>query len=102
MIALKTSPLVFGHKILLVFLYIFLLFRINFMTYVLYRQFNFQKVLYICLFFLLLHCLCQLSMKKTLNLVVFLIMSSFVLCDTLSGYLERPNNSDSNIRHCCH
>ena len=28
-------------------------------------------------------------------------MSSIVLCDTLSGYLERPNNSDSNISDCC-
>ena len=46
MIALKTYPLLFGHEILLVF-HLFLLFRINSMTYDLYRQFNFQKVLYI-------------------------------------------------------
>ena len=46
MIALKTSPLLFGHEILLVF-HLFLLFRINSMTYDLYRQFNFQKVLHI-------------------------------------------------------
>ena len=43
MVALKTSPLLFGHEILLVF-HLFLLFRINFMTYD--RQFNFQNVLH--------------------------------------------------------
>ena len=34
----------------------------------------------------------------------FFIISSFVLCDTVSGCLGRPNNSDSirNISHCCH
>ena len=43
MIALKTSPLLFGPEILLVF-HLFLLFDVNSMTYDLYRQFNFQKV----------------------------------------------------------
>ena len=65
MIALKTSPLLFGHEILRVF-HLFLLFHVNSMTYDLYRQFNFQKVLHIIYFFLL-HCLCQLSMEKTLE-----------------------------------
>ena len=40
--------------------------------------------------------------EKKLEFSGFFIMSSFVLCDTLSDYLERPNNSDSNISHCCH
>ena len=98
MIALKTSPLLFGHEILLVF-HLFLLFRINSMTYDLNRIFSESTTYY--LFFLLLHCLFQLSMKKN-EFSGFFIMSSFALCDTLSGYLERPNNSDSNISHCCH
>ena len=46
MIALKTSPLLFGHEILLVF-HLFLIIRINSMTYDLYSQFNSQKVLHI-------------------------------------------------------
>ena len=41
-------------------------------------------------------------MEKKREFSSFFIMSSFVLCDTLSGYLERPNNSDSNISHCYH
>ena len=79
MIALKTSPLLFGHEILLVF-HLFLLFRINSMRYDLYRRFI-------------------QTWKKIHEFSGFFIMSSFVLCDILSGYLERPNNSDSDISH---
>ena len=38
-------------------------------------------------------------MEKNVNLVAFYHVK---LCDTSSGYLERLNNSDSNISHCCH
>ena len=84
MIALKTSPLLFGHEIILVFhlfllfheiilvFHLFLLFHVNSMTYDLYRQFNFQKVLHIIYYLLLLLCLCQLSMGKKLEFSVFL------------------------------
>ena len=67
MIALKTSPLLFGHEILLVF-HLFLLFHVNSMTYDLYRQFNFQKVLHIC------YCIAFVSCpwKKTPEFSVFL------------------------------
>ena len=68
------------------------------MTYDLYRQFNFQKVLNIIYSFCYCIAFVNCPLKKTCS---FFIMSSFVLCDTLSGYLERPNNSDSNIIHCC-
>ena len=51
------------------------------MTYDLYTvQFSEGTTYY--LLFLLLHCLCQLSMEKNLEFSVFFIMSSFVLCDT--------------------
>ena len=99
MIALKTSPLFFGHEIFLVF-HLFLLFRINSMTYNLYRQFNVRKVLHIIYFFCYCIAFVNCPWKKKLNLVAFYHIN-FVLCDTLSGYLERPNNSDSNISHCC-
>ena len=71
MIALKTSPLLFGHEILLVF-HLFLFFSINSMTYDLYRQFNFQKVLHII--FYLCYCIAFVNCqwKKNLNLVGFL------------------------------
>ena len=42
MIALKTSQLLFGHEILLVF-HLFLLFHVNSMAYDLYRQFFFRR-----------------------------------------------------------
>ena len=100
MIALKTYPLLSGHKILLVF-HLFLLFSINSMTYDLYRQFNFQKVLHIIYSFCYCIAFVNCPWKKTLNLMAFL-NSIFVLCDTLSVFLEKPNNSDSNISHCCH
>ena len=73
MIALKTSPLLFGHEILLVF-HLFLLFRINSMTYDLYRQFNFQKVLTLHIIYYFCYCM-PLSIghgKKILNLLAFL------------------------------
>ena len=90
MIALKTSQFLFGYEILLVF-HLFLSFRINSMTYDLYRQFNFQKVLHFIYFFVLLHC-------KTLNLVAFLLCQALYFLIPIC-YLERPNNSDSNISH---
>ena len=61
MIALKTSPLLFGHEILLVFL-LFLVFRINSMTrFIQTVQFSEGTTYYLVLF--LLHCLFQLSME---------------------------------------
>ena len=98
MIALKTSPLLFGHEISLVF-HLFLLFRINSMTYNLYRQFNFQKVPVLHIIYSVCYCIVFVNCLWKKNLA---FLSNFVLCDTLSGYLERPNNSDSNISHCCH
>ena len=69
MIALKTSPLLFDHEILLVF-HLFLLFRINSMTYDLNRQFNFvlHTIYSFCYCIAFVNCL----WKKTLNLVAFL------------------------------
>ena len=70
------------------------------MTYEVYRQFKFQKVLYIIYYFCYRIAFVNCPWKK-IEFSSFFIMSSFVLCDTLSGYSERPNNSDSNISHCC-
>ena len=67
MIALKTSPLLFGHEILLVF-HLFLLFHIDFMTYDLY---NFQKVLHIIYSFCYCIAFVNCPWKYKLNLVVF-------------------------------
>ena len=78
MIALKTSPLLFGHKIILVF-HLFLLFHVNSMTYDLY---NFQKVLHIIYYFCYCIAFVNCPWKKKLEFSVFFIMSSFVLGDT--------------------
>ena len=70
MIALKTSSLLFGHEILLVF-HLFLLFHVNSMTYDLYRQLNFQKVLHIIYYFCYCIAFVNCPWKKNLNLVFF-------------------------------
>ena len=83
MIALKTSQLLFGHEISLVF-HLLLLFRINSVTYDLYRQYNFQKVPVLHIIYSVCYCIVfVICLWKKLG---FFIMSNFVLCDTLSGY----------------
>ena len=71
MIALKTSPLLFVHGILLVF-HLFVLFRVNSMTYDLYRLFNFQKVLHSIYSFCYCIAFVNCPWEENLNLVAFL------------------------------
>ena len=73
MIALKTYPLLFGHEILLVF-HLFPLFHDNSMTYDLYGQFNFQKVLHIIYYFCYCIAFVNCPREKNLNLVFFYIV----------------------------
>ena len=71
------------------------------MTYDLYSSISIHKVLHIIYSFCYCIALSIVHVTKR-ELSSFFIMSSFALCDSLSGYLKRPNNSESNISHCCH
>ena len=71
MIALKTSPLFFGHEIFLVFhLFLIILYKFHDIRFIQTVQCSEGTTYY--LFFLLLHCLCQLSMEKKLEFSGFL------------------------------
>ena len=70
------------------------------MTYDLYSSIFIRYYILSIIFVIAL--LLSIVHGKKREFSIFFLMSSFVLCDTLSGYLERPNNSDSNISHCCH
>ena len=94
MIALKTSPVLFG--LVMEYYQFSLCFIISYLFHdrVLYSLI-FKKY-YILSIFLLLNCFCQLSMEFSS------LFYHVKLCDTLSGYSERPNNNDSNFSHCFH
>ena len=100
MIALKTSPLLFEHEILLVF-HLFLYF-VLIPWHTMYADSSILRRYYILSILFVIALPLSIVHGKKLEFSGFFIMSSFLLCDTLSGYLERPNNSDSNISHCCH